>query len=139
MVLGAGGTRRARIAAQPSRHNKITKRSVNISLPPRSRFVIPSIEVILTMPIGLRVLIIPYSRIYAHGKVFQMSVRTEETKNTNDGTRLLAINEVAARLNLCRKSVENLVNRKELKVARIGRRVMIAEGDLERFIQKRLR
>lgn len=69
-----------------------------------------------------------------------MSEKTEANdKKADTGTTLLSVNQAAARLNLCRKSVENLILRKELRTAKIGRRVMIAEGDLERFIQKRLR
>lgn len=53
--------------------------------------------------------------------------------------RLLSIDEAAQRLGVCRKTVENLIARKELKAVRIGRRVLIREEDLEDFIRKRLR
>jgi excisionase family DNA binding protein len=52
-------------------------------------------------------------------------------------TRLLSVNQVAERINMCRKSVENQIALKKLKVVRIGRRVLIREHDLEVFISKR--
>ena len=55
-------------------------------------------------------------------------------------TTLLSINEVARRLGVCRKTVENLIARKELRAVRIGRRVLIREAaDLESFIRRKMR
>ena len=52
--------------------------------------------------------------------------------------RLLSINEAAERLGVCRRSIELRIGRKELKTVRIGRRVLILEGDLMGFVQKRV-
>jgi excisionase family DNA binding protein len=54
-------------------------------------------------------------------------------------TQLISINDAAKRLGVCRKTVENLIGRKQLRTVRIGRRVMIRESDLESFIRRRMR
>jgi excisionase family DNA binding protein len=54
------------------------------------------------------------------------------------GEKLLTILEVAALLNVCRKTVEALIERGELKSVRVSpRRTRVSRVDLEIFIRSR--
>jgi excisionase family DNA binding protein len=67
----------------------------------------------------------------------------DETKNeqtsAGGGTQLLSVAKTALRLNLCRKSIENLIKRGELKPVRLLRRVLIKESQVEALIRRRSR
>lgn len=67
----------------------------------------------------------------------------ESTDNTVCTSRrrfqLLSVAETARRLNLSRRSVENLIAQKELTPVRLNRRVHIKESQLEALIRKRMR
>ena len=68
-----------------------------------------------------------------------MRIHTKEGVERPAPTKLVSINETATRLGQCRKTVENLLLRKELRAVRIGRRVMIRESEIESFIRRRMR
>ena len=48
---------------------------------------------------------------------------------------MLTVGDVAARLQVCTKTVRRWIDRSELRVHRIGRQLRISEQDLEAFIK----
>ena len=68
-----------------------------------------------------------------------MSTRIKEAVESRPSTQLISVNEAARRLGVCRKTVENLLARKELRKVPVLRRVMIRESEIESFIQKQMR
>ena len=65
--------------------------------------------------------------------------RTKEVVEKPAPTQLISVVEAARRLGVCRKTVENLMLRKELRKVPVLRRVMIRESEIESFIRKRMR
>lgn len=81
------------------------------------------------------------------GRVWRVSVRELErfagvqgewTKNRSR-TPLLSTTEVAERLNVCRRTVANLIRKKKLKARKIGKLWKVSERHLERFIERKER
>lgn len=68
-----------------------------------------------------------------------MSTSEKEDADKTAPSQLISVNEAARRLGVCRKTVENLLLRKELKRVSVLRRVMIRESEIESFIRKRMR
>ncbi len=60
----------------------------------------------------------------------------ESASAAKNHTQLLSLDEAAGRLGVCRKTVENLLARKQLKRVSVLRRRMVSEKDLELFISK---
>lgn len=53
-------------------------------------------------------------------------------------TRLLSLTQTAERLNLCKRSVENLISSKQLRSVKILRRRLVRESDVESLIKKKM-
>jgi excisionase family DNA binding protein len=49
---------------------------------------------------------------------------------------MLSVDAVAERLGLSSKTVRRIIESGELTIHRIGRRVLIAEGDLDAFVNR---
>jgi excisionase family DNA binding protein len=65
-----------------------------------------------------------------------------DKKDSSPRPLLISINEAAKRLGVCRKTIENLLYKKnKLRPVRIPRlrRVMISEKDVERLIREGMR
>ncbi len=52
---------------------------------------------------------------------------------------LLTIDEVAAALRCSKRTVENLVSSRSIRVVRIGRMVRVRQEDLQQFVERRAR
>jgi excisionase family DNA binding protein len=68
-----------------------------------------------------------------------MSKSEKEDAGKTPATQLISVNEAARRLGVCRKTVENLLLRKELKKVPVLRRVMIQESEIESYVRRKLR
>lgn len=53
--------------------------------------------------------------------------------------RMLAVTDIAARLRVCTKTVRRWIDRNELRVYRLGRRLRVSEEDLAAFLARRRR
>lgn len=62
---------------------------------------------------------------------------TMKTDHVVAESRLLAIKDLAGRLNVSVKTVRRLIDGKELKAHRIGRQWRIREEDYRRFLENR--
>ena len=61
---------------------------------------------------------------------------TTHTLSGRNRGRMLSVHAVAERLDLSTKTIRRMIERAELPVHRIGRRVLIAEEDLEIFLRR---
>ena len=51
-------------------------------------------------------------------------------------SRMLSVDAVAERLDLSTKTVRRMIERGDLLIHRIGRRVLVAEDDLDAFLRR---
>ena len=61
----------------------------------------------------------------------------ETNRETNPPSLLLSLAEASKAINLCERTVWSLVNSGELPHLRVGRRVLISRGALERWIAEK--
>lgn len=54
-------------------------------------------------------------------------------------TKLLSLTQTAERLNLCKRSVENLISSKQLRSVKLLRRTLVRESDVEALIRRKMR
>lgn len=59
----------------------------------------------------------------------------DETDDEDDDTRLLGLREVALRLGLSLHTVRRWASQRRLPVVKLGKRVLVAEKDLDRLVQ----
>ena len=64
-------------------------------------------------------------------------LRTEAHADPRTPDRLYAIPETAERLAVGRTMVYDLIGRGELRVIRVGRRVLVPAGEISRYIESR--
>lgn len=60
----------------------------------------------------------------------------DETDDEDDDNRLLGLREVAERLGLSLHTVRRWASQRRLPVVKLGKRVLVAERDLERLVKE---
>ena len=68
-----------------------------------------------------------------------MESKEKTVERASANTEVLTLNQVAAELQVCRKTIEKYVLTKELRVTRLGRRILVRREQLRKFLDKHTR